>query len=130
LDVRGAYANFVEIEPITYSNALRTGFIDGFFLPQPDAFASLGRQHQYLLFAGWHPPFGDVTFDYAEDTMRRPAALLHPEDTVSYDNPESPHATALLTLRRTAFGGIPSALGGPSPNFTATSLVFEQRYRL
>jgi hypothetical protein len=180
LDVRAAYANFAEIEPITYSNALRTGFIDGFFLPQPDAFASLGRQHQYLLFAGWHPPFGDVTLDYAEDTMRRPAALLHPEDTVSYDNPEavltfarrlgpstlisaglarygmrgsfgqgytnvdfaerivfaglqlaeSPHATALLTLRRTAFGGLPSQLGGPSSNFTASSLVFEQRYRL
>jgi hypothetical protein len=180
LDVRGAYANFGQIEPITYSNALRTGFIDGFFLPQPDAFASLGRQHQYLFFTGWHPPFGDVTLDYAEDTMRRPAALGRPQDTVSYDNPEaaltfarhlgsntlvsvglarygmrgsfgqgytnvdfaerivfagvqlaqSSHATALLTLRRTAFGGIPSALGGPSPNFTATSLVFEQRYKL
>jgi hypothetical protein len=180
LDVRAAYANFGQIEPITYSNALRTGFIDGFFLPQPDAFASLGRQHQYLLFAAWHPPFGDLTLDYAEDTMRRPAAFLHPEDTVSYDNPEaaltfsrhlgkrtlvsaglarygmrgsfgqgytnvdfaerivfagvqlaqSPHTIALLTLRRTAFGGIPSALGGPSPNFTATSLVFEQRYKL
>jgi hypothetical protein len=180
LDVRGVYANFGQIEPITFSNALRTGFIDGFFLPQPDAFPSVGRQHQYLLFAGWHPPFGDLTFDYAEDTMRRPAALVRPQDTVSYDNPEavltfarhlgpntlvsaglarygmrgsfgqgytnidfaerivfaglqfaeSPHATALLTLRRTAFGGIPSALGGPPPNFTATSLVFEQRYRL
>ncbi len=180
LDLRAAYANFGEIQPITYSNALQTGFVDGFFLPQPDAFAALGRQHQYLLFAGWHPPFGDVTFDYAEDTMRRPAALVRPQDTVSYDNPEavltfahhlgsgalvaaglarygmrgsfgqgytnidfaeriafagvqfaeSPHAIALLTLRRTAFGGIPSALGGPSPNFTATSLVFEQRYKL
>ena len=180
IDVRAAYANFAQIEPITYSNALRTGFIDGFFLPQRDAFATLGRQHQYLLFAAWHLPFGDLTLDYAEDTMRRPAALAHPEDTVSYDNPEavltfarhlgpralltlglarygmrgsfgqgyanidfaerivfagvqfaqSPHATALLTLRRTSFGGIPSALGGPSPDFTATSLVFEQRYKL
>jgi hypothetical protein len=180
LDLRAAYATFSEIQPITYANALQTGFIDGFFLPQPDAFAALGRQHQYLLFAGWHPPFGDVTFDYAEDTMRRPAALVRPQDTVSYDNPEAvltfthhlgpgtlvsaglarygmrgsfgqgytnidfaerigfagvqvsegPHAVALLSLRRTAFGGIPSMLGGPSPNFTATSLVFEQRYKL
>jgi hypothetical protein len=179
-DVRAAYANFKQIEPISYSNALRTGFIDGFFLPQADAVATFGRQHQYLFFAGWHPAFGDVTFDYAEDTMHRPAAPGHPEDTVSYDNPEavltfsrrlgrtataaiglarygmrgtfgqgftnidfaehigfagielaqSPHATALLSLRRTVFGGFPSIPGGPSPNFTATSLIFEQRYKL
>ena len=180
LDVRAAYAKFEEIDPITYSNALQTGFIDGFFLPQADAAASFGRQHQYLFFAGWHPAFGDVTFDYAEDTMRRPAAPGHPQDTVSYDNPEtvltfsrrlgraasaaigfarygmrgtfgqgftnvdfaerigfagielaqSPHATALLSLRRTTFGGMPSIPGGPSPNFSATSFVFEQRYKL
>ena len=180
LEFRAAYANFGQIEPITYANALRTGFIDGFFLPQADAAATLGRQHQYLFYAAWHPRFGDVTLDYAEDTMRRPAVPGHPEDTVSYDSPEavltfsrhlgdraivslgaarygmrgsfgqgytnidfaerivfagvqfaqSPHATALLTLRRTAFGGIPSILGGPSPNFTATSLIVEQRYKL
>jgi hypothetical protein len=179
-ELRAAYANFAEIDPITISNALQTGFIDGFFLPQADNAATLGRQHQYLLFAGWHPSFGDVTFDYAEDTMRRPAVPGHPQDTVSYDNPEavltfarrigpraqlslglarygmrgsfgqaytnvdfaervvfagiqlaqSPHATALVSLRRTAFGGIPSTLGGPAPNFTGTLFVFEQRYRL
>jgi hypothetical protein len=180
LELRAAFANFAEIEPITYSNAVRTGFIDGFFLPQPDAAATLGRQHQYLFFAGWHPRFGDVTFDYAEDTMRRPAVPGHPQDTVSYDNPEAvltfarrvgsnaqlslglarygmrgsfgqaytnvdfaervgfaglqlaqnPHAAVLISLRRTTFGGIPSMLGGPSPNFTGTLFVFEQRYRL
>ena len=180
LDLRLAYGNFAEIQPITISNALRTGFIDGFFLPQADRAATLGRQHQYLLFAGWHPAFGDLTFDYAEDTMRRPALFGQPQDTVSYDNPEavltysrrlgtkavlsaglarygmrgsfgqgytnvdfaeriafvgaqltqSAQATALLSLRRTSFGGIPSALGGRSPDFTATTLVFEQRYKL
>ena len=180
LELRAAYANFRQIEPITLSNATRTGFIDGFFLPQPDAAATLGRQQQYLLFAGWHPAFGDITLDYAEDTMRRPFARGNPQDNVSYDNPEavltfsrhlstnamasagfarygmrgsfgqaytnidfaerivfaglqlaeSPHATALVSLRRTVFGGIPSAIGGPSPNFTASSLIFEQRYRL
>jgi hypothetical protein len=180
LDVRASYANFGQIEPITYANALRTGFVDGFFLPQPNDAATLGRQHQYVLFAGWHPAFADLTIDYAEDTMRRRAVLAHPEDTVSYDNPEvvitlsrkldknvlvsagfarygmrgsfgqgytnvdfaqhtafaglqlaeSAHATALLTLRRSAFTGLPSRLGGPPPDFTGTLFVFEQRYRL
>jgi hypothetical protein len=180
LDVRASYANFGQIDPITISNATRTGFIDGFFLPQPDAFATLGRQHQYGLFLGYHPAIGDITFDYAEDTMRRPAAPARPEDTVSYDSPEvvltisrklngttlvsaglarygmrgsfgqgytnldfaqrtgfaglqfaeSPHATALITVRRSAYGGMPTIPGGPSSNFTGTLLVFEQRYHL
>jgi hypothetical protein len=95
LDVRASYANFGQIEPITYANALRAGFVDGFFLPQPNDAASLGRQHQYGLFVGWHPAFADVTLDCAEDTMRRRAVPAHPEDTVSYDSPE-----VVLTLAR------------------------------
>jgi hypothetical protein len=180
LDVRLTYANFAQIAPITMSNALRTGFIDGFFLPQSDSHPTLGRQHQYGLFLGYHHAFGDITFDYAEDTMRRPAALSQPQDTVSYDNPEavltlshrigattlvsaglarygmrgsfgqgytnidfaqriafvgvqlaeSAHASALLSLRRTTFSGIPTQLGGPSSDFTGTLLLFEQRYHL
>ena len=88
LDVRASYANFGQIDPITYANAFRTGFVDGFFLPQPDAAETLGRQHQYGLYAAWHPSFGDVSFDYAEDTMRRPYAVGRPQDHVSYDTPE------------------------------------------
>ena len=180
VDLRASFANFGQIDPITYTNARKTGFIDGFFLPQPDDAATLGRQHQYALFAGWHPSFADVTVDYTEDTMRRNAVLAHPEDTVSYDTPElvltiarhvgshalvsaglarygmrgtfgqgytnvdfaervafagvelqqNAHASALLSLRRTTFGGLPSQLGGPPPDFAGTLLVFEQRYKL
>jgi hypothetical protein len=43
---------------------------------------------------------------------------------------QSAHASALLSLRRTAFGGIPIQLGDPSPDFTGTMLLFEQRYHL
>ena len=179
LDVRLSYANFAQIAPITQANALQTGFIDGFFLPQANDAATLGRQHQYALFVAYHPAWGYVSFDYAEDTMRRPAVPAHPEDTVSYDNPEavltiarhfgstliasaglarygmrgsfgvastnvdfaqrtafaglelreSSHAASLLTLRRAAFGGIPTQPGGPLPDFTGTLLIFEQRYR-
>jgi hypothetical protein len=178
LDVRLSYANFAQIAPITQANALQTGFIDGFFLPQANDAATLGRQHQYALYVGYHSAWGDVSFDYAEDTMRRPAVLAHPEDTVSYDNPEaaltvsrrvgrsllasagfarygmrgsfgapftnvdfaqrtafaglelreSSHASSLLSLRRSAFGGVPTQPGGPPPDFTGTLLIFEQRY--
>jgi hypothetical protein len=106
LDVRASYANFAQITPITYANALQTGFIDGFFLPQPNGAATLGRQHQYALFVGYHPRWGDVTLDCTEDTMRRPAVLAHSEDTVSYDNPE-----AVLTFSRHIGGALIASAG-------------------
>jgi hypothetical protein len=87
LEVRAQYANFGQIEPISVSNARQTGFVDGFFLPQADAFATLGRQHQYGLWVAWHPSFADLVFDYTEDMMRRPAAPSQPQDLVSYDAP-------------------------------------------
>jgi len=180
LDLRVAYANFGQIVPITYANALTTGFIDGFFLPQPNDAATLGRQHQYALFIGWHPSFGDLTLDTTEDTMRRPFDLGFPQDDVSYDTTaavlsfahhfsprvlatvglarygmrgsfgsaltnvdywqrtgfvgvelvEHPHLSALVSLHRGAFWGIPTVLAGPPTNFTATLLVVEQRYHL
>lgn len=177
LDVRAAYANFGEIDPISLTNARRTGFVDGFFLPQADAAATLGRQHQYGLFLGWHPAFADITLDYSEDTMRRLAASGHPQDQVSYDTPEyvlsasrtlrshlaaslgfaryamrgsfaqaytnvdfrqrtgiaglqwatSDRAATLVSLRRTAFDGLPAALGDPRPDFVNTLIVLEER---
>jgi hypothetical protein len=51
-------------------------------------------------------------------------------DFAAIELAQSPHASALLSFRRTAFAGIPSFLNGPPPNFTASTLVFEQRYKL
>ncbi len=86
-DVRLSYANFGQIAPITLANAVRSGFVDGFFLPEADDAPTLGRQHQYALFAGFHPAFGDFTLDYTEDTMHRSADPGHSADLVSYDTP-------------------------------------------
>ncbi len=43
---------------------------------------------------------------------------------------ESQIATVLVQVRRSAFDGIPSLLGGPSPKFAATTLILEQRVHL
>jgi len=88
LEVRVSYANFGQIVPITLTNAQQTGFIDGFFLPQADPDATLGRQRQYALWTTWHAPVADVTVDYTEDTMHRAAVPAAPQDLVSYDTPE------------------------------------------
>jgi hypothetical protein len=88
VEVRAVYANFGEIVPITLTNALQTGFVDGFFLPQADPGATLGRQRQYALWTTWHASLADLTIDYTEDTMHRAAVASQPVDLVSYDTPE------------------------------------------
>ena len=87
-ELHAMYANFGEIDPITRSNALQSGFVDGFFLPQDDSAATLGRQNQYGLWATWHAGIADVTVDWVEDAIRRSADIGHPLDFVSYVTPE------------------------------------------
>lgn len=87
-EVRAVYANFGQIAPITFTNAQQTGFVDGFFLPQPDNAATLGRQNQCGMWATWHARLADITVDWVEDVMRRAGARGHPLDAVAYVTPE------------------------------------------
>jgi len=166
--------------PITIANAQQTGFVDGFFLPQQDAAATLGRQRQYALWTTWHAGVADLVVDYTEDTMHRAAVPLSPQDLVSYDTPEysvyasrragkaalvsagyarygmrgsfgqpytnidfaqriwfagaelqqSRTLATLISLHRSIFGGLPSQLGGPSPDFGGTLVLVEQRLKI
>jgi hypothetical protein len=43
---------------------------------------------------------------------------------------ESAHAMVLVQVRSTAFAGLPSASGGPSPDYHATNLIVEQRFHM
>ncbi len=180
LELAASYARFAQIDPVTTADAATTGFVDGFFLPQRPAGATIGSQRQLALWAAWHPTFGDVSLDYVDDTMHRGAAFDAPADAVSYDAPEvaltlarrfnprllaslglaryamrgsfaqgartnvdfaqrlfvaglqfqeGTHTATLLEFRRSAFAGVPIAAGGPSPNFTGSLLVVEQRIR-
>ncbi len=104
-ELRAVYANFGQIDPITRSNALQSGFVDGFFLPEDDTAATLGRQNQYGLWATWHARVADITVDWVEDAIRRGANVGHDIDFVSYVTPEytlmasrklTPYATVSL----------------------------------
>jgi len=187
LQFKAVYGNFGQIDPITFKNARETGFVDGFFLPEPLQDATLGRQHQYGLWADWKSSIGDVTVDYDEDTMRRLAGAAFPIDTVSYDAPsyvlglshhfsprllgsisygryamrgsfgqaftnvdyaqrvgmsgleyqESTSTATLVSMRWSGFNGISSEQGllttppyGPSPAFSGTMFVLEQRLKI
>jgi len=98
IELHVAYANFGQIQPITISNANRTGFVDGFFLPQDDDAATLGRQNQYAGWTTWHAKFADLVLDWTEDAIRRPALPGHGADEVNYHSPQySLYATRQLT---------------------------------
>jgi hypothetical protein len=98
IDVHVSYANFGQMQPITIANANLTGFVDGFFLPQDDDAATLGRQNQYAAWATWHAPFADIVVDWTEDAIRRPALPGHGADYVNYHTPQyTVYATRQLT---------------------------------
>lgn len=96
LEIHAAFSTFRQIDPATIGNMQQVGFVDGFFLPQADDAATFGVEHQYNAWIAWHPAFGDVTLDYADDLMHRDAAPAHPEDAVTYQAPQ-----AVLTYAHT-----------------------------
>ena len=95
-EFHAAVATFRQINPSTVSNMQQVGFVDGFFLLQGDAAATIGVEHQYNAWLAWHPSFGDVALDYANDMMHRDAEPRHSIDAVSYQAPQ-----AVLTFAHT-----------------------------
>jgi hypothetical protein len=83
-----AYALFHQIDPATYANMQQAGFVDGFYLPQQNAVATLGMQQQYNAWLAWHARFGDLTLEFTNDELHRDAAPSHYEDAVAYQAPQ------------------------------------------
>ena len=75
-----------QIEPNTLANSSQEGWIDGFFLPQFDADATLGWQRQAGLYAAWHWQTNDLVVDSVWDRSYRPA--IDPADLVSMNYPQ------------------------------------------
>lgn len=83
------FAHFAQIDEATYTNAHQTGFVEGFFLPQPDGFGTRGEQTQAVSWLAWHPPFGNVSLDYVVDVEHRAAMRGRPQDLVDYEVPQT-----------------------------------------
>lgn len=88
VEVHASYGNWQQLVPETLSNASRVGFVDGFFLLQKDAFATLGQDRQLGLYVAWHLPRDDLAFDGIEDYLSRPADPTQPVDTVATHAPQ------------------------------------------
>ena len=128
LELRVSYANFGQIDPITFTNASQTGFVDGFFLPQADNAATLGRQNQYAFWATWHAGFADLTVDWAMDAIRRNAQPGHAIDHVSYVTPEyTMYASRRLTPSALVTLGYAQYFMSGSFSSTVQNVNFGQR---
>ncbi|HEY5341575.1 MAG TPA: hypothetical protein VIK27_11150 [Candidatus Aquilonibacter sp.] len=75
-----------EIDPITLTNAAQEGWVDGFFLPENVADATLGWQRHVGLYVAWHFPHDDLVLDTAWDRAYRPA--IDSTDFVSMNEPQ------------------------------------------
>ncbi|MBC5823369.1 MAG: hypothetical protein GIX02_00855 [Candidatus Eremiobacteraeota bacterium] len=187
LHAAASYSTFRQIAPFTTANFRGLGFIDGFFLVQPNAaHASLGSYRRTAFFIGKQLAIGDIGVDFVDDGLHRDSAPSEPFDAVSYDvsqtvvswsrkfrdrarlaagaayygmrgsfadGPatnidagmhvfyagaqfqESKRQLLMATVRRSTMSGEPyfGALGAVrygSPDFNATTLLLEQRFRL
>jgi hypothetical protein len=106
LEVHLEYTDLRQLALETTQSAMQTGFVDGYYLPQLPADATLGRQKRYGFWTAWHPKFGDLSLDIVDDTLYRPFAATHPEDQVSYEVPQ-----AVLTFSRTLSKDVTASTG-------------------
>jgi len=89
VELHAAFSTFRQIQPADLDVVHQVGFVEGFFLPQQPGAATLGVQHQYAVWAAWHPPIADLALDFVEDTLHRDALAAHPEDAVSLAAPQA-----------------------------------------
>jgi hypothetical protein len=104
LEVRTEFTDLRQIDPETTITSEYTGFVDGFYLPQLPANATLGAQQRYALWIAWHPRFGDLTLDMVDDELARPAVAA--ADAVDCHVPQ-----AVLTYARHVSPNVLGALG-------------------
>ena len=129
LETHFEYTDLRQIAPETTVTAEQTGYVDGFFLPQDPTVATFGRQKRFATWIAWHPSFGDLTFDFVDDSEYRPFSASAPLDAVSYTVPQyvftysrsfSKNVTCAMGFGRYGIGGtFAEPLGFGQPLFFA-----------
>jgi hypothetical protein len=140
IDVRGAYANFGEIDPISVANARRTGFVAmrrpaapghpedhvSFDTPEYVLTASRTLRSHVVASLGFarYAMRGSFAQGYTNVDFRQRTGIAGIQWATSL------RAATLVSLRRTAFDGLPAALGDPRPDFVNTLATVEERIKL
>ena len=106
LEVHAEFVSLRQIDAETRESSTRSGFVDGYYLPQFADAATYGAQKRAGVWVAWHPHFGDVTLDVVDDTEYRPFSAAHPEDIVAYEVPQ-----AVVTYSRRFSPAVTGAVG-------------------
>jgi hypothetical protein len=103
LEARLSYTVLRQIDPFDATTAYRTGFVEGFYLPQLDAPGTLGSERHAALTLIAHARLATIELDATRITLARGASTGHPDEAVAIDD-----AGVTLTLSRrfgTRFAG-------------------------
>ena len=83
---RLAYGVYRQLRPFDATTAYRTGFVEGYYLPQLDAPGTLGAERHAAGSLIAHPAFADVELDVADVNLARSGSPGHPSEAVSVEN--------------------------------------------
>jgi hypothetical protein len=127
-EARAAYGSYQQIAMATTDNGTKTGFVEGFFLPQRPGAGSLGQMHQYAAWLAWHAKFADLTVDYVDDTMHRDFQPAFPQDAVSLNAPQVVFAASKSLSKQTllSFGYGRFAMRGSWAQGSLTNVNYAQ----
>jgi hypothetical protein len=87
VELKVAYASYNMIHPYDTGAAFTPGFVEGYFLPQVNGGATLGREQHAAASLAWHPKAGDFNLDLTDATLGRAPANGNPNDAVSMNYP-------------------------------------------
>jgi hypothetical protein len=132
IDVRVMMSEYQMIHPYDIGNAFTPGFVEGYFLPQLNGGATIGKETHAAAALAWHPKAGDFNLELTDATLGRAGANGNPADAVamnypggtfSFARPINPRLYGSIGAGRYAVDGS-FANSGPKNADLAESVIF------
>jgi hypothetical protein len=95
VEVRLAFAQYAQIQPLSATTAFLPGFVEPYFLPQTSVLGSTGYEQHWEGWFNYHAKFADITLDLSQVNTWRQAPIGAPQDNVLMQYP-----SGVLTLAR------------------------------
>lgn len=114
LQLRAAASVWRQIEPASAANAAQEGWVDGFFLVQPNAAATIGWQRQVALYSAWRLKRDTIALDAVWDRSYRPVRgdpydlvdMTYPQVVLSVEHRWNRNALAVAGYGRYSANGM------------------------
>ncbi|HEV8021498.1 MAG TPA: hypothetical protein VGP41_09570 [Candidatus Lustribacter sp.] len=87
VEVRLAFAQYQQIQPLNMQSALAPGFVDPYFLPQVTSAGTIGYEQHWEGWFNYRAKWGDLTLDLGQVNTWRAAPAGAPQDNVQMQYP-------------------------------------------